>query len=124
MAGIIPLAQGTRQGPARALVRHRTRGLNGQSCLTQPCSLSYTLSPKRANHTRARGGRHWRTPTFVGVRRACPSTRLEESSMEIRNPLPADIEAARRLLAANGWEQQVSNPERFAQLIANSQRVA
>ncbi|RZT31879.1 GNAT family N-acetyltransferase [Cupriavidus agavae] len=43
--------------------------------------------------------------------------------MEVRNPLPAEIEAARLLLVANGWEQ-VNNPERFAQLIANSQRVA
>ena len=43
--------------------------------------------------------------------------------MEVRNPLPEEIEAARQLLVANGWEQ-VNNPERFAQLIANSQRVA
>ena len=38
----------------------------------------------------------------------------EELSMEIRNPLPAEVEAARLLLAANGWEQRVGNPERFA----------
>lgn len=44
--------------------------------------------------------------------------------MEIRNLLPGEIEAARQLLAANGWSERVSNPERFARLIANSQRVA
>lgn len=44
--------------------------------------------------------------------------------MEIRNPLPVEVEAARRLLAANGWDHRVGNAERFAQLIANSQRVA
>lgn len=44
--------------------------------------------------------------------------------MEIRNLLPEDIEAARQLLAANGWSERVGNPERFARLIANSQRVA
>jgi len=53
-----------------------------------------------------------------------PGITQEELSMEIRNPLPAEVEAARLLLAANGWEQRVGNPERFAQLIANSQRVA
>ncbi|CAG2153469.1 GNAT family N-acetyltransferase [Cupriavidus plantarum] len=44
--------------------------------------------------------------------------------MEIRNPLPVEVEAARQLLAANGWDHRVGNAERFAQLIANSQRVA
>ncbi|WP_423199482.1 MULTISPECIES: GNAT family N-acetyltransferase [unclassified Cupriavidus] len=44
--------------------------------------------------------------------------------MEIRNPLPVEVEAARRLLAANGWDHRVGNAGRFAQLIANSQRVA
>jgi len=44
--------------------------------------------------------------------------------MEIRNPLPEEIEAVRRLLAANGWDHRVGNAERFAQSIANSQRVA
>ena len=44
--------------------------------------------------------------------------------MEIRNPLPVEVEAARHLLAANGWDHRVGNAERFAQLIANSQRVA
>ncbi len=44
--------------------------------------------------------------------------------MEARYQLPGGIEGPRRRIAANGWEQQVGNPERFAQLIANSQRVA
>ncbi|AOY95175.1 GNAT family N-acetyltransferase [Cupriavidus sp. USMAA2-4] len=44
--------------------------------------------------------------------------------MEIRNLVPADIEAARQLLAENGWAHRVNNPERFAQLVTNSQRVA
>jgi ribosomal protein S18 acetylase RimI-like enzyme len=44
--------------------------------------------------------------------------------MEIRNLLPEDVEAARQLLAAIGWDNGVSSPERFAQLVANSQRVA
>ncbi|MDW3681260.1 GNAT family N-acetyltransferase [Cupriavidus sp. CuC1] len=43
--------------------------------------------------------------------------------MEIRNLLPEEIEAARQLLAANGWAHRVANTERFARLIANSQRV-
>lgn len=44
--------------------------------------------------------------------------------MEIRNLLPEEIEAARQLLAAVGWDSGVSSPEKFAQLVANSQRVA
>ncbi len=44
--------------------------------------------------------------------------------MEIRNLLPDDIEAARQLLIANGWAQRVGGPEKFARLVANSQRVA
>ncbi|MFS8974214.1 GNAT family N-acetyltransferase [Cupriavidus necator] len=44
--------------------------------------------------------------------------------MEIRNLLPEDIEAARQLLIANGWAQRVGGPDKFARLIANSQRVA
>jgi len=44
--------------------------------------------------------------------------------MEIRNLVPEDIEAARRLLVDTGWAQRVNNPERFALLVANSQRVA
>lgn len=44
--------------------------------------------------------------------------------MEIRNLLPDDLEAARQLLAASGWAHRVANTERFARLIANSQRVA
>ncbi len=44
--------------------------------------------------------------------------------MEVRNLLPQDIEAARQLLAANGWSDRVANAERFSQLVANSQRVA
>lgn len=44
--------------------------------------------------------------------------------MEVRNPMPHEIEAARKLLAANGWSHRVSSPETFALLVANSQRVA
>ncbi|AGW92556.1 MULTISPECIES: GNAT family N-acetyltransferase [Cupriavidus] len=44
--------------------------------------------------------------------------------MEIRNLLPEDIEAARQLLIANGWAQRVGGPDKFARLVANSQRVA
>ncbi|WP_354684639.1 GNAT family N-acetyltransferase [Cupriavidus necator] len=44
--------------------------------------------------------------------------------MEIRNLLPEDIEAARQLLIANGWAHRVGGPEKFARLVANSQRVA
>ncbi|UIF91676.1 GNAT family N-acetyltransferase [Cupriavidus sp. UYPR2.512] len=43
--------------------------------------------------------------------------------MEIRNLLPDDIEAARQLLIANGWAHRVGGPEKFARLVANSQRV-
>jgi ribosomal protein S18 acetylase RimI-like enzyme len=44
--------------------------------------------------------------------------------MQIRNLMPEDIEAARQLLAENGWSHRVANPESFARLVANSQRVA
>ncbi|MDQ0143498.1 GNAT family N-acetyltransferase [Cupriavidus necator] len=44
--------------------------------------------------------------------------------MEIRNLLPDDLEAARQLLIANGWAHRVGGPEKFARLVANSQRVA
>ncbi len=41
--------------------------------------------------------------------------------MEIRNILPAETEAARELLAANGWEHRVSNPGQFRELLSRSQ---
>ncbi|QEZ44107.1 GNAT family N-acetyltransferase [Cupriavidus oxalaticus] len=44
--------------------------------------------------------------------------------MEIRNLLPGDIEAARQLLIANGWSNRIGGPDKFARLVANSQRVA
>lgn len=43
--------------------------------------------------------------------------------MSIRKIHTSEIEAARKLLAENGWGQRVSDPDRFRQLIANSQRV-
>jgi len=43
--------------------------------------------------------------------------------MEVRNLLPEDIEAARQLLIDNGWANRIGSPERFARLVANSQRV-
>lgn len=36
--------------------------------------------------------------------------------------LPSEVEAARRLLAANGWAQRVADAEQFRLLIARSQR--
>jgi len=44
--------------------------------------------------------------------------------MEIRNLLPGEVEAARQLLIANGWNNRVGSAERFARLVANSQHVA
>jgi ribosomal protein S18 acetylase RimI-like enzyme len=41
--------------------------------------------------------------------------------MQIRNILPVEIEAARRLLAASGWEHRVTNPEHFRELLSRSQ---
>lgn len=41
--------------------------------------------------------------------------------VKIRNVLPSEIEAARRLLAASGWEHRVSNPEQFRELLSRSQ---
>lgn len=41
--------------------------------------------------------------------------------MEVRTIRPEEIEAARRLLADNGWGQRVEDPAVFAQLLARSQ---
>jgi len=41
--------------------------------------------------------------------------------MEIRNILPSEIEAARRLLEASGWRHRVSDPEGFRELVSSSQ---
>ncbi len=41
--------------------------------------------------------------------------------MEIRSVLPSEIEAARRLLIASGWEHRVSNADQFAALLSRSQ---
>jgi ribosomal protein S18 acetylase RimI-like enzyme len=41
--------------------------------------------------------------------------------VNIRNVLPSEIEAARQLLAASGWEHRVSNPEQFRELLSRSQ---
>jgi ribosomal protein S18 acetylase RimI-like enzyme len=42
--------------------------------------------------------------------------------MEIRDVLPSEIEAARRLLEASGWTHHVSDPEEFRELVSRSQR--
>jgi GNAT superfamily N-acetyltransferase len=44
--------------------------------------------------------------------------------MVIRDLCAADIELVRDLLAANGWAGRVADAERFAALLANSQRTA
>ena len=41
--------------------------------------------------------------------------------MEIRAIQPSEVEAARRLLVANGWERGVSDPEDFRKLLSRSQ---
>ena len=41
--------------------------------------------------------------------------------MEIRPILPTEAEAARHLLAANGWDRRVSDPEEFRTLLSRSQ---
>jgi ribosomal protein S18 acetylase RimI-like enzyme len=43
------------------------------------------------------------------------------SNMDIRAIQPADIEAARLLLVANGWDRSVSSTAEFAQLLSRSQ---
>ncbi len=42
--------------------------------------------------------------------------------MEIRPIRPEELEPARRLLAAAGWDRRVSRAEEFAKLVAHSQR--
>ena len=42
--------------------------------------------------------------------------------MKIRDILPSEIEAARRLLEAAGWTHRVSDPEGFHELVSRSQR--
>ncbi|MEO8389218.1 MAG: GNAT family N-acetyltransferase [Polaromonas sp.] len=44
--------------------------------------------------------------------------------MQIRAPLPSEIEPIRQFLCANGWEHRIGSPEWFSLLVANSQRVA
>jgi len=41
--------------------------------------------------------------------------------MEIRPILPAQTEAARKLLAANGWDRRVCDPDEFRALVSRSQ---
>jgi ribosomal protein S18 acetylase RimI-like enzyme len=41
--------------------------------------------------------------------------------VQIRKVLPSEIDAARRLLAAAGWEHRVSNPDQFRELLSRSQ---
>ena len=42
--------------------------------------------------------------------------------MEIREILPPEMEAARRLLQSAGWAGRVSDPARFRELLSRSQR--
>jgi len=42
--------------------------------------------------------------------------------VQIRAIQPSEIEAARRLLAANGWAKRVADAEQFRMLVARSQR--
>jgi len=42
--------------------------------------------------------------------------------MKIRDILPSEIEAARRLLEAAGWTHRVSDPEGFRELVSRSQQ--
>jgi len=44
------------------------------------------------------------------------------NGVEIRDIRPAEIEAARRLLEANGWIRRVSDPADFRELVSRSQR--
>ena len=41
--------------------------------------------------------------------------------MQIRNILSSEIEAARQLLAASGWEHRVADPTQFRELLSRSQ---
>jgi ribosomal protein S18 acetylase RimI-like enzyme len=41
--------------------------------------------------------------------------------VQIRPARAHELEAARQLLAANGWERRAADPERFRQLVARSQ---
>ena len=41
--------------------------------------------------------------------------------LQIRNVAPSEIEAARLLLAASGWEHRVSDPVQFRELLSRSQ---
>ena len=44
------------------------------------------------------------------------------SALEIREIRSSELEAARRLLAKNGWVGSVSDPGKFRKLVARSQR--
>ena len=41
--------------------------------------------------------------------------------MEVRAIQPGEIETARQLLLAAGWDRKVSDPEEFAELVSRSQ---
>jgi len=53
----------------------------------------------------------------AGRRLAC----FVRRQVQIRNVLPSEIEAARLLLAASGWEHRVSDPQQFRELLSRSQ---
>jgi ribosomal protein S18 acetylase RimI-like enzyme len=46
---------------------------------------------------------------------------MPQRRLQIRTILPAEIEAARQLLAASGWEHRVSDPVQFRELLSRSQ---
>jgi ribosomal protein S18 acetylase RimI-like enzyme len=49
------------------------------------------------------------------------ATGAQASAMHIRPIQPNELEAARSLLAANGWGRRVADPAVFAELVARSQ---
>src|SRR5439155_25969710 len=48
---------------------------------------------------------------------------LVRRQMEIREIHPSEIEAARRLVLANGWDRGVASAEEFRELLSRSHRV-
>jgi ribosomal protein S18 acetylase RimI-like enzyme len=46
---------------------------------------------------------------------------MTDPPMDIRPPQPSELEAARHLLVAAGWDRRVSDADEFALLVARSQ---
>src|SRR6266516_4638741 len=53
--------------------------------------------------------------------RSAPVSLVCRCQMEIRTIQPSEVEAARRLLVASGWERGVSDAEDFRKLLSRSQ---